>query len=286
MSDKEKNDKNGDDKNTKVAIIDKSNKASTFVSIERSILDIDILNDPDKALELMKIMSKGALSKGKSAEALLAMYLKSRELGIGFASAADHMQVINNKTGVDIHIIKALLLKAGSSIWWEKLKDYEPRYKYTDGSNVWIKFGKADPDEFLPVECMYVYDKETKNKCEADGKIAVWKDDIAPFDWITTYKFEREILLPYTKNVKILIEVSSFSWREAIVAKLPLDKTNQFNPDSNWQKYRKLMLDHRAFTFGARAIGSDLLMGVYETKELLDMNKISYTIDAEGQVIQ
>ena len=36
------------------------------------------------------------------------------------------------------------------------------------------------------------------------------------------------------------------------------------------------MIATRAYTFGAREIASDLLMGAYETTELFDMNNIKY----------
>ena len=39
-----------------------------FVSIDRSVLNIDILNDKDKALELFKVLAKGKLAKDKSPE--------------------------------------------------------------------------------------------------------------------------------------------------------------------------------------------------------------------------
>jgi len=262
------------------------NEDKGFVSIERSMLNIDVFNQRDKALELFKTMAKGNVSAKKSPEDLLTMYVKSRELGIGFASAADHMHVIHGKTGVDIHIVRALLLKAGSGIHWEVLKDYEPQYKYTDGSNIWLKGENDDPVDFLPRECSYVYDKATTDKCKADGKQPVWKDGTVPIDWVTTYKFTREVQSKYSRDVKVLTEIGTFSWLEAITAKLPLNKDGQFHPDSNWQKYRPLMIDTRAFTFGARKIANDLLNGVYETSELLDMNNISYTIDAEGKVIE
>ena len=274
-----------EDSKSNLAIVESKEKSKGFVTIERTVLDLDIINDREKSLELLKVLAKGKLAKEKTPEELMSMYVKSRELGIGFASAADHMHIVNGKTGVDIHIIKALLLKAGSGIWWEKIKDYEPQYKYTDGSNVWIKGDSSDPNKFLPIECMYVYDKASNKKAEDEGKHKVWKDGVMPIDWITTYIFHREIKTKYSDEVKIITETSSFGWLEAIVAKLPLNKDGQLDPSSAWQKYKKLMIDHRAFTSGARAVGADLLMGVYETKELFDMNNISYTVDADAQVI-
>jgi len=76
---------------------------------------------------------------------------------------------------------------------------------------------------------------------------------------------------------------TSFTWKEALKAGLPLDKAGQINPNSNWSKYTKLMLGIRAFTFGARDIASDLLLGTYETSELYDFNDINYDIDEEGK---
>ena len=282
MSEKESEKKAND----KLATTD-TNEAASLTTVERSFLELDLLNDKDKALDLMGVLVKGKVAKDRSKEELLACYLKSRELGIGFVSAADHMHVVRGKMGVDIHIIKALLLKAGSNIWWECIRDFEPQYKYTDGNNVWIKPADAEPEKFLPRECMYVYDKATTDKAKARGLIPVWKDvenGLAPIDWVTTYKFSREIS---TKSgTKVITEQGTFSWLEAVKAKLPMDSNGQYNPDSNWQKYTKLMIDHRAFTFGARSIGADLLMGLYETKELMDANNMKYTVDSEAVVVE
>ena len=56
----------------------------------------------------------------------LAVLMRAQDLNLPFSSCLEHIHVINGKTGVDIHIVKALLLKAGCT--WRCLKDYQTLY--------------------------------------------------------------------------------------------------------------------------------------------------------------
>ena len=71
----------------------------------------------------------------KSVNDGLAILLRAKDLGLPFSTCIEHIHVINGKTGVDIHILKALLLKAG--VTWKIIKDYTPLYEYTDSINVY-----------------------------------------------------------------------------------------------------------------------------------------------------
>lgn len=217
------------------------------------------------------------------------LYNKAKELGIGWANAVSHMHLIKGKLGIDIHIVKAIMSRPGSGIRVVKLEDYRPLYKYTDKSltTTWT-------DDTLPEDAQVVNkfsDPITAGKFPViilptiikDSKGAVIGDKIEPYDYRTKYKFirkKRDIDGSYFTEERI----SSFSWLEAVQAQLPFDKAGNLNPDSNWAKYRKLMIDTRAYTYGARDIASDLLLGAYETTELYDMNKEEYTISPEIQV--
>ena len=65
----------------------------------------------------------------------LAVLMRANDLQLPFSSCLEHIHVINGKTGVDIHIIKSLLSRAG--VTWECTKDYAPQYQYTDGDNIY-----------------------------------------------------------------------------------------------------------------------------------------------------
>lgn len=54
--------------------------------------------------------------------------------------------------------------------------------------------------------------------------------------------------------------ISSFSYSEAA-------KADFFEKDT-YKKYPKVLIGHRAFTYGARDIASDALFGCFETTEL------------------
>ena len=58
-----------------------------------------------------------------------------------------------------------------------------------------------------------------------------------------------------------------FSRSEALAADL-------FKKDT-YNNYARILIGHRAFTYGAREIGSDVLFGVMETTELKIVNGIT-----------
>ena len=214
----------------------------------------------------------------------LLMMMKAKELGIGFGNAIPHMQIINGKAGIDVHIIKALLSNPNSGVTWTHTKDNVPLYNYTDGHNIFIY--QTLPENYIILPKLSGNPDVDKYRSEGKYPVVILpaKDGkIVPIDYISEYKFER-----IKKDIKgdwiTVTTVSKFTWSEAITAKLPLDKAGQINPDSAWYKYRNLMLNHRAFTFGARDIASDILLGNYSVDELLDMNDYVYDIDNDGIV--
>ena len=57
--------------------------------------------------------------------------MRAQDLNLPFSTGIEHIHVINGKTGIDIHIVKALLSKAGCT--WRCLKDC---LLYTSTSNI------------------------------------------------------------------------------------------------------------------------------------------------------
>lgn len=242
---------------------------------------------------LQKIMrsDKGGI---KSVNDGLAILMRAQDLGLPFSTCIEHIHVINGKTGIDIHIAKALLSKAG--VTWSCLKDYTPLYEYTDGINVYTdgnlpeyaircksqkdaeeKSNKAGIDS----ENVYVYpvkwyqdfsgnqykEYQLNNKqygivnnrtqipiVTKEGKIPVYRIPAKPVDYITEYEFHRNL-----KGTNITSK-GRFTYSEAVQAKL-------FEKDT-YVSYSRIMIGHRAFIFGARDIASDILFGVMETQEL------------------
>lgn len=247
---------------------------------------------------LTKIMrsDKGGI---KSVNDGLAILMRAQDLGLPFSTCIEHIHVINGKTGIDIHIVKALLSKAG--VTWENTKDYAPLYEYTDGFNAYIDNSFPDyvrrcinHDEAVKKQeeanknnedIVYVYPVKwyqdfngnvykdyqlnTKqyaivtNRLQAKEviaakKVPVYRIPNKPVDYITEYKFSRNV------NGKEVNAIGRFSYTEAVQA-------DMFTKDT-YQKYPRVLIGHRAFTLGARDIASDILMGVMETTELKIVN--------------
>lgn len=254
------------------------------------------LFDPKQLAAAENFLTKVMRSKKGGIESVndgLAVLMRAQALGLPFSTCIEHIHVINGKTGIDIHIVKALLSKAG--VTWRCLKDYAPLYEYTDGFNVYID--NSFPD--YVVRCrnskeaaeklandkdgdnVYVYPVKwyqdfngnlykdyqlnTKqfaivvNRAQANevikaNKVPVYRIPNKPVDYITEYELTRNV------NGKECTSIGKFTYSDAVQAEM-------FEKDT-YKKYPKILISHRAFTLAARDIASDVIMGAMETSEL------------------
>ena len=241
---------------------------------------------------ITKIMrsDKGGI---KSVNDGLAILMRAQDLNLPFSSCIEHIHVINGKTGLDIHIVKALLSKAG--VTWECIDDYTPLYEFTDGFNVYVdgefpdyvkrcksadeakaKSEKAENDNYVYVYPVKFYkdmkgniyrDYQLNNKTfgiavnaqqvaaiAKENKIPVIRIPSQPVNYLVRYKFKR------IRNNVFVEAIGKFTYKEAQQAEM-------FEKDT-YKKYPRILISHRAFTLGARDIASDVLFGVQETTEL------------------
>lgn len=248
-----------------------------------------------KAEYFLKKIISSEKSGIKSINDGLAIMMRAKDLNLPFSTCIEHIHVINGKTGIDIHIVKTLLLRAG--IMWECTKDYEPQYQYTDGYSIYnetqlphhvvkcrnekeaaaktnddvvgvyplkwyadLKGNKYNEFEVSP-KCVKCINKVQALKVANEGQFPVVRIAAQPIDFVTEYKFTR-----YVKIGNVLKEmnvVSHYSFNEAMQAEL-------FNKDT-YKKYPRVLIGHRAFTYGARDIGSDMIMGALSDDELMEI---------------
>lgn len=257
-----------------------------------NLLDEKQLANAEVFLKKIIATEKGGV---KSVNEGLAILMRAQDLRLPFSTCIEHIHVINGKTGVDVHIVKALLSRAG--IVWETTKDYVPQYKYTDGNNVYDETllpqycvkcrTKAEAESKTDDEIVGVYPlkyyKDLKGriynefqineqcikcinlpqamKVAQEGKFPVIRTQATPTDYVTEYKFTRFKRI-YGKVVETHA-VGHFSYTEANTADL-------FTKDT-FKKYTRIMIGHRAFMYGARDIASDILMGVMSDDELSEV---------------
>lgn len=266
---------------------------------------INLLDEADvaKAEVFLKRILRSEKGGIKSIEDGLAVIMRAQDLNLPFSTCLEHVHVVNGKTGVDIHIIKALLLKAG--VVWECTKNYTPLYEYTDGNNVYV-------EDKLPDYCIKC--KNSKDAVDAATKhLDTHPDDIdtvfvypvkffsdfngniyREYQWNNTFAiainkqhaqklitekrfpvyripavpvdYMTEYRMERKVNGKLMTATGSFSYSEAVTA-------GMFEKDT-YKKYPKIMISHRAFVYGAREIANDLIMGCLSTEELKTMQGI------------
>ena len=281
------------------------------IASSSSLSSINLLDEHNMQLAeafIKKIM----VSKKSGIESVadgLAVMARAHDLQLPFSSCIEHIHVINGKTGIDIHIIKSLLLRAG--VVWECTKDYAPQYQYTDGNTIYLETQLPDycvkcksakdaeavtTDSVLGVypvqwfqdlkgavynefqisdKCVKAINLAQAKKIASEGKYPVIRIAAQPIDFVTEYKFTRFSIINGKERERT--SISHFSLSEARAAEL-VDK-------DTYRHYARIMIGHRAFTLGARDIAPDALMGCYETTELKMMNGMkvdeSDFVDAE-----
>lgn len=274
-----------------------------------SVNSINLLNPDDvaKAEVFLRRMLKTDKGGIKTIEDGLAVMMRAQDLGLPFSTCLEHIHVINGKTGVDVHIIKAILSKAG--IMFGVKEDYIPLYEYTDGWNSFVEDklpadaikcknkreadAKTEEDNKNGIDNLYVYpvrfyqgydgniykdyqlnsnfvvalNKQHAQQIIGQKKIPIFRIPAVPSDYRTSYWFKRY----FNVNGKLeLVEAfGHYSYSEAVTA-------DAFSKDT-YKKYARIMISHRAFVYGAREIASDLLMGCMELTELKQINNIDIT---------
>lgn len=256
--------------------------AASLVKQDRFLTTLISGEEESRLLEIIKTLSNAKNLKIENHADALALCIKAKELDLPMSTALDHCFIVNGKVGIDVHIAKAKLLSS-NIISWEKTESYKPLKNYTDGR---VIYDEDDlPENFIIVSKIKDNEQVIKEHI-ANNKypVAVLIKDGKPVitDYRTTYRFVR-IRKMIDGSFSKLIETSSFSVQDAISAGLISDGTSASSP---WIKYRKAMLDHRAFMNGARAIADDLLLGIYSVAELLDSEgKSNYRMNEDGTVI-
>ena len=124
----------GNDTNNKLVKSTTNERANNNSFAAINLFDKDGI---DKATALLTVMMRSEKGGIKSVNDGIAILMRAQDLNLPFTTCIEHIHVINGKTGIDVHIIKALLLKAG--VTWEVVDDYTPLYEYTDNINVYIE---------------------------------------------------------------------------------------------------------------------------------------------------
>ena len=220
---------------------------------------LDIYNPDDRSkleLYLKSVMSSDKCGI-KTIQDGLAIYSRAKELGLPFTSCIEHLGVINGKTTLDVHLIKALLLKA--AITWECTKDYIALYEYTDGNNVYID--SKIPEYQLNNKFGVAANQQQAKDFAAKGLVPIFRIPNVPCDYITEYKLTRVV------DNRVITSIGHFSYSDAVTAGLASKDT--------YTKYMRTLIGHRAFTLAARDIAADVILGCMETTEAKIVNNMN-----------
>lgn len=204
------------------------------------------------------VIVKTKLSPLKTKEDVVAAILAGKEIGIPMMASISNIYPIEGKASLGIHIISGILLKNG--IVTEIIKDYEPVF------NLYYNPGTIKEEEQLVGTC-FLDDSKLKEQGFRKGLNLI--------DYKTIVKFTRTLKQPDGTFSKMTI-TSSYSIIDATTAEL-IQK-------SNWKKNPKTMTRNRALAIGSRLIADDLLMGLLETTEALDISGVNYEVDNENNI--
>lgn len=238
-------------------------------------------SEKEEVLNLIEILTKNSkhLKIENKVDAFY-LALKAKELDIPLGTALDHCNYVNGRVGIDSHIIRAKLLNSTENITWECISDYSPTFKYSDGQRI---FSEDElPSNFEIVS--KIKDENITSKVLERGNypvVILAKDGIPIIDdRITKFKFTRrkKSIENGEEVFKDIIEFGEFRYSDAVKADL-------IKPKSAWNNYPRIMMKHRAFTFGARAIAADLLLGMNTVDELYDIEGKTYDVKEDNIIV-
>lgn len=207
---------------------------------------------------------KSGLTPLKTGVAVVAAVMMGKELGLEPMISVNNIIPINGKATLGIHLINALLLKAG--IVTEIIRNYEPCVAFAMKGENNEPYRGEKGDEPLTILRIGFADEEAKDY-EVKGKKIK--------DYRTVVKMTRN-LKQEDGTFRLMSVTSSFSYQDAVQADLVTK--------DNWSKYIKQMCLHRATAFAGRMIAADITLGMYETSEMADVAGVPYIIDTEGKV--
>lgn len=235
-------------------------------------------------LEALKVFGNEILKSGltplKTGEAIVAAILFGKELGLNAMMSVNNIYPINGKATAGIHLINALLIKAG--VVTKIIRDYEPCVAFAmKGED-----GKATLYDENGATVTRGGDGKAPQGVKASPQISrIGFADEAPRDYEikgtkivnfkTVVEMTRKVKQPNNTYTDMTIQ-ASFSWQEAVEAGL--------SEKANW-KYPRVMCMNRACAFCGRQIAPDALLGLYETSELADIHNIPYSIQEDKVVI-
>lgn len=201
-----------------------------------------------KMSAIAKIVSQSKLSPLKTEADVTIAIITGNQYGFPLMTSIGNIYPISGRPALSTHLHRALILK--HKIFFEYIYNFEPVYDYL-----------AKKGDKIVVVGRGVAKEKPENTVL--GKVAV--------DRITKISFERQIKQP-DGSYRTMKVVSEFTMVEASNAGL-LDK-------DTWINFPARMLDARAFNIGARAIASDILLGIYSISELAEIEGVPYTISA------
>lgn len=277
---------------------------------EKSLVNVDITTK--EGLDIAEGILKHYITSPKGGittigEGLILLN-RARELRLPLSMCFEHIHVINGKTGVDVHVCKAMLSRAGVVHKW--INRYTPLYEYTDGINAfaenrlpeWVVKAKSKDaatqivakdssvTAVYPVECFAdvqgnIYKSYQLNRMKPLPVLVAniaqamthinTKTPGVPIFRIANQPIDYESRVKFTRiypNGIVREEEYDFSWGDAMRAGLT-DK-------DVWQKYPQTMLANRAYVIGARDIAPDIVYGMLETTELKIVEDV-HVVDAD-----
>lgn len=235
--------------------------------------------DIKQALTVLDPIVKSEFCPLKKKEDALAAVLLGEELGVGKMTALSNIYSVNGKLSIGFHVANALMLKNG--ITYEIIEDCVPVYSYIDIESK----DKYDEDMLKnisdvtgkEIQVVFYHGSDDEKKKQKEDYLKKYKGKICVLryksDLRSTVEFKRKIKQIDNSITEMIIKVS-YCYSE-VPERLKKD-------DGAWKSHTAQMLTNRAILIGGRRIAGDVLNGMYEHSEALDVEGIKYDYSDEG----
>lgn len=250
--------------------------------------------DTKSFLEFCTTLSSSKLCPLDKAEDVAIALMTGQAMGANVMASINNVYSINGRATVGIHLIEAVLRNAG--VVTEILENYSPLYPlyvydYDDEGEKKLKDNKP-----IVLDVQYLFLNDIKERdmmykealLNADSYtpkiLASLKPSyiLKPAAYGTRIKLTRMLKQP-DNSYKDMVVVSEFTTIDA--AKIFVKGVSILEAKDAWKHHPKELLYANTLRKGGKIIADDILLGLYETSEMLNISDINYDVDNDGNYV-
>jgi len=229
----------------------------------------------ERMFEIAEHLVKSQMCPFKKPEDVVLVMQAGSELGIGYIQAIGNLYPINGRVTMGVHL-RSALIGAEKNISISVIEDFVKVYYFKAKGGYELELTADELKEGILSDKYQIVTVDTAPADYVASKIQLFKID-APY--MPVDMDDRRTTIEFHLKDKGIKERVTYHLHEAVQAGLPANNPN------TWVKYTRAMVYKSCFNRGSDRYCSNILKGIKDTGEMLDVTQATYEIDGKGEVV-